>query len=85
MNYNTTVNPDVHTIVVIIEDTHLGFTALSKAVLFIEEVYSSEEAAKLFNLIATAMSDDKDDNFKIFSMEEYVDLYLDEDSTDEDE
>lgn len=83
MNINTTVNSNLHKIVVVLEGNALGFTSLGTAVSFLEEVYCGEETSKLFNAIATAMSDDKADDLQIFDIETYADLFMD-DVDDED-
>lgn len=75
---NTTVNPEVHHVVVIIDGNHLGFTGLSSAVTFVEEIYAGEQPNKLYNAVVTALSDDKEDGFQIYDINTYVDLFMDD-------
>ncbi len=85
MNYSSKVNPQVHSVVVVIEGDATGFISLHRAIRFIEETYLGEQAVKIFNAIATAMSDDKEDDFQIFDIDTYADLFMDEDEAEDDE
>ncbi|MFE1915007.1 hypothetical protein [Streptomyces anandii] len=81
------INTEVHNVVVIFEGVEYGFTGLAAAVAFIEQQYAGvKDKTKVFNQIATAISDDKADNLQIFDVDSYSDLFMDEDENeDEDE
>lgn len=77
------INTEVHNVVVIFEGVEYGFTGLAAAVAFIEQQYAGvKDYTKVFNQIATALSDDKDDHLQIFDVDSYSDLFLVEDDED---
>lgn len=82
INFNTTVDPNKHKIVVVICGSAFGFGSIAGAISFVEEAYATSEPVKLFNAIAIALSDDKEDDFQIFDIETYSDLFIDDEDED---
>lgn len=77
------VNRDFHKVVVVVEGEAYGFSNLSTAVLFIEEINKGADYSKVFDQVATALSDDKEDSLQVFDIDIYADLFLDEDDEDD--
>jgi len=83
----TVVNPSEHNFVVVVEGKAFGFKFFHQLAIFIEGLTAGQDQSKVFNAIATAMSDDKEDDFQIYPIDIYVDLFMDEeeDATDDQE
>lgn len=79
------VNTEMHKVVVIFKDNYIGFSSLTMAIGFIEQAYLGEDYTKVMNRIATALSDDKDEDLQIFDIATYADLFMDEDEDGDDE
>lgn len=83
MTVTIKINPDVHKIVVVWGSNTFGFVTLATAIGFIEQQsVGVNDYSKLVTSIATAMSDDKDDDLQIFDIESYVDLFMDDEDED---
>ena len=76
------INPNFHKAVVIIEGNAYGFTQLHYAISFVEEINKGEDFSKLFNTIATALGDDKEDGVQIYDIDTYADLFMEDDDVE---
>lgn len=79
------VNPQEHKFVVVLDGNAFGFTTTAAAVSFIEEISAGRDASKLLIAIATAMGDGKGEDFGIYDIESYVDLFMDDEDDELDD
>lgn len=80
------VNRNLDKVVVVIDGTEFGFTTLSAAISFTEEQLKGEkDYNKVINSIATALSDDKEDDLQIFDIDTYAELFLDDEEIDDED
>lgn len=77
------INTNLHKTVVVLEGNAYGFTALHLAIQFVEEINAGENFAKLFNKVATALGDEKEDGVQIYDIDTFADLFMDDDSEDD--
>ena len=77
------VNVNAHKVVVLVTgaDDAFGFTSLSEAVNFIEQQYTGQDYAKVYNeiILSLGVAAGEESDLKVMDIDTYIDLFVDED------